>query len=543
MSIKQIKFGEDARTAMVAGVNTLANAVKVTLGPKGRNVVLDRDFGGPYMTKDGVSVAKEIELEDKFENMGAQLVKQVASRTADIAGDGTTTATVLAQAIVNTGLKSITAGVSPIELKRGIDAAVELVVEELKEHSNDCATRDAWEQVATISANSDSEIGNIIAEALDTIGTDGVITVEPGQGFSHELEVVEGMQFERGYLSPHFVTNPDKMVAELDKPLILLYDRPVTQIREMIKILDGAAKANRPLLIIAEDVDTEALSTLVVNKLKGLINVVAIKAPGFGDRKIDALQDLAVLTGGQLISEDAGVPMAEATLDHLGSAKRVVVSKDDTVIIDGAGDQEALDERVATIRAQIENSASEYGAEHMKQRIGKLTGGVAIIKIGAVSEVEMLEKKDRIDDALAATRAAIEEGIVPGGGTALIKASTAIEDAGGDLNADQKAGFDIVVEAIKSPLRTIVSNAGGEPVIVLNDVASNEDFNVGYDAAIEEYVDMVESGIIDPTKVTRSALQHAASVAGMLLSTEAMITNLPQDNDAIPHMGMPPGMM
>lgn len=475
--------------------------------------------------------------------MGAQLVKQVASRTADIAGDGTTTATVLAQAIVNTGLKSITAGVSPIELKRGIDAAVELVVEELKEHSNDCATRDAWEQVATISANSDSEIGNIIAEALDTIGTDGVITVEPGQGFSHELEVVEGMQFERGYLSPHFVTNPDKMVAELDKPLILLYDRPVTQIREMIKILDGAAKANRPLLIIAEDVDTEALSTLVVNKLKGLINVVAIKAPGFGDRKIDALQDLAVLTGGQLISEDAGVPMAEATLDHLGSAKRVVVSKDDTVIIDGAGDQEALDERVATIRAQIENSASEYGAEHMKQRIGKLTGGVAIIKIGAVSEVEMLEKKDRIDDALAATRAAIEEGIVPGGGTALIKASTAIEDAGGDLNADQKAGFDIVVEAIKSPLRTIVSNAGGEPVIVLNDVASNEDFNVGYDAAIEEYVDMVESGIIDPTKVTRSALQHAASVAGMLLSTEAMITNLPQDNDAIPHMGMPPGMM
>ncbi len=535
MSAKEVKFSDDARQLMVKGVNTLANAVKVTLGPKGRNVVLEKSFGAPTITKDGVSVAKEIELENKFENMGAQMVKEVSSQTSDVAGDGTTTATVLAQAILREGMKAVTAGMNPMDLKRGIDKAVIAAVEELKKLSKPCTDNKAIAQVGTISANSDEAIGKIIADAMDKVGKDGVITVEEGSSLYDELDVVEGMQFDRGYLSPYFVNNQEKMAAELDDPYILLYDKKISNIRELLPVLEGVAKSGKPLLIVAEDVEGEALATLVVNSIRGIVKVAAVKAPGFGDRRKAMLQDMAILTGGQVISEEVGLSLEKASINDLGTAKRIVVSKENTVIVDGAGAKADIEARVAQIRAQIEETSSDYDREKLQERVAKLAGGVAVIKVGAATEVEMKEKKDRIDDALHATRAAVEEGVVPGGGTALVRALNALENLTG-ANHDQDIGIAIARRAMEEPLRQIVTNAGDEASVVLNNVKGGEG-NYGYNAATGEYGDMIEMGILDPTKVTRSALQNAASVAGLMITTEAMVAELPKAEPAGGGMG------
>ena len=536
MSAKEVRFGDDARHRMVAGVNTLANAVKVTLGPRGRNVVLEKSFGAPTITKDGVSVAKEIELEDKFENMGAQMVKEVASQTSDVAGDGTTTATVLAQAILREGLKAVAAGMNPMDLKRGIDKAVAGAVESLKDLSKPCADDKAIAQVGTISANSDEAVGSIIANAMSKVGKEGVITVEEGSGLDNELDVVEGMQFDRGYLSPYFANNQQNMSAELENPMILLHDKKISNIREMLPVLENVAKSGRPLLIIAEDVEGEALATLVVNNIRGIVKVAAVKAPGFGDRRKAMLQDIAILTGGQVVSEEVGLSLEKATLDDLGSAKKVVITKETTTIVDGAGNAGEIEGRVEQIRAQIEEATSDYDREKLQERVAKLAGGVAVIKVGAATEVEMKEKKARVEDALHATRAAVEEGVVPGGGVALIRARAAVQDLKGD-NHDQEVGVNILRRAMEEPLRQIVSNAGGEPSVVLNAVAESSG-NHGYNAANGEYGDMVAAGILDPTKVTRSALQHAASVAGLMITTEAMVAEIPKETPAAP-MGAP----
>ncbi len=537
MSAKEVRFGDDARHAMLAGVNTLANAVKVTLGPKGRNVVLDKAFGAPTITKDGVSVAKEIELEDKYENMGAQMVKEVASQTSDVAGDGTTTATVLAQAIMREGMKAVAAGMNPMDLKRGIDKAVVAAVEEIKSLATPCTDTGAIAQVGTISANSDSSIGNTIAEAMEKVGKEGVITVEEGKSFENELDVVEGMQFDRGYLSPYFVNNQQNMSAELEDPFILLFDKKIANIRDLLQILEGVAKSSRPLLIIAEDVEGEALATLVVNSMRGIVKVAAVKAPGFGDRRKAMLQDIAILTGGQVISEEVGLSLEKATLEDLGTAKRVVVEKENTTIIDGAGASDEIEARVAQIRAQVEGTTSDYDKEKLQERVAKLAGGVAVIKVGAATEVEMKEKKARVEDALHATRAAVEEGVVPGGGTALVRARAGIADVKGD-NHDQDMGINIMRRAMEEPLRQITSNAGDEASVVVNNIEAGEG-NYGYNAANAEYGDMIEMGILDPAKVTRSALQYAASVTGLMITTEAMVAELPQDAApaAMPDMG------
>ena len=530
MSAKEVRFSDDARSRMVKGVNILANAVKVTLGPKGRNVVLERAFGSPTVTKDGVSVAKEIELEDKFENMGAQMVKEVSSQTSDVAGDGTTTATVLAQAIVREGMKSVSAGMNPMDLKRGIDKAVIAAVEELKKISKPCSDNNAIAQVGTISANSDKDVGDIIAQAMAKVGNEGVITVEEGTSLENELDIVEGMQFDRGYLSPYFVNNQQSMSAELEDPYILLFDKKISNIRELLPVLEGVAKASKPLLIIAEDVEGEALATLVVNTMRGIVKVAAVKAPGFGDRRKAMLQDIAVLTGGQVISEEVGLSLEKATLEDLGSAKKVSITKETTTIVDGAGKAEDIEARVLQIRGQADEATSDYDKEKLQERLAKLSGGVAVIKVGAATEVEMKEKKDRVDDALHATRAAVEEGVVPGGGVALIRACTAIAGLVGE-NHDQDVGIAIAKRAMEEPLRQIVANAGEEPSVILNRVAEGSD-NFGYNAATEEYGDMMEMGILDPTKVTRSALQNAASVAGLLITTECMVAELPKDDVA-----------
>ena len=537
MSAKEVKFGDDARSRMVKGVNILANAVKVTLGPKGRNVVLDKSFGAPTMTKDGVSVAKEIELEDKFENMGAQMVKEVSSQTSDVAGDGTTTATVLAQAIVREGMKAVAAGMNPMDLKRGIDKAVTNAVEHLQEISIPCEDTKAISQVGTISANSDESVGNIIAESMEKVGKEGVITVEEGQSLENELEVVEGMQFDRGYLSPYFVNEQSTMSSELDEPMILLFDKKISNIRELLPILEGVAKASKPLLIIAEDIEGEALATLVVNSMRGIVKVCAVKAPGFGDRRKAMLQDIAVLTGGQVISEEVGLSLEKATLEDLGSAKKVSVTKENCTIVDGAGTADDIQARITQIKAQIAESTSDYDTEKMQERLAKLAGGVAVIKVGAATEVEMKEKKARVEDALHSTRAAVEEGVVAGGGVALIRARAAITDLKGD-NHDQDVGVGIARRAMEEPLRQIVANAGAEASVVTNNVEENEG-NYGYNAATGEYGDMIEMGILDPTKVARSALQNAASVAGLLITTEAMVADAPKD-EAPP--AMPPDM-
>ena len=536
MSAKDVKFGDDARTRMVHGVNVLANAVKVTLGPKGRNVVLDKSFGAPTVTKDGVSVAKEIELEDKFENMGAQMVKEVASHTSDIAGDGTTTATVLAQAIVREGMKAVAAGMNPMDLKRGIDKAVEGAVEHLQSISTPCADTKAIAQVGTISANSDSSVGDIIAEAMEKVGKEGVITVEEGSSLANELDVVEGMQFDRGYLSPYFVNEQSSMSAELEDPAILLFDKKISNIRELLPILESVAKASKPLLIIAEDIEGEALATLVVNTMRGIVKVCAVKAPGFGDRRKAMLQDIAVLTGGQVISEEVGLSLEKATLEDLGSAKKVSVTKENTTIVDGAGSAEDIQGRISQIKSQIAESTSDYDTEKMQERLAKLAGGVAVIKVGAATEIEMKEKKARVEDALHSTRAAVEEGVVPGGGVALIRARAAITDLKGD-NHDQTIGVDIARRALEEPIRQIVTNAGDEASVVTNNVEGGKG-NYGYNAASSEYGDMIEMGILDPTKVARSALQNAASVAGLLITTEAMVAEAPKDDaPAMPDMG------
>ena len=535
MSAKEVRFGDDARSRMVKGVNVLANAVKVTLGPKGRNVVLDKSYGAPTVTKDGVSVAKEINLEDKFENMGAQMVKEVSSQTSDVAGDGTTTATVLAQAIVREGMKSVSAGMNPMDLKRGIDKAVLAAVEELKKISKPCENNASIAQVGTISANSDTNIGGIIAEAMEKVTTQGVITVEEGTTLENELDIVEGMQFDRGYLSPYFVTDQQSMVAELDNPFILLFDKKITNIRDLLAILEGVAKASRPLLIIAEDVEGEALATLVINSMRGIVKVAAVKAPGFGDRRKAMLQDIAVLTGGQVVSEEVGLSLEKTTLEELGSAKKVTVTKEATIIVDGAGSADDIGSRVAQIKAQMEESTSEYDTEKLQERMAKLAGGVAVIKVGAATEVEMKEKKDRVDDALHATRAAVEEGVVPGGGVALVRAIAAIAGMKGD-NHDQDVGIQIAKRSMEEPLRQIALNAGDEASVILNKVAEGKG-NFGYNAASGEYGDMIEMGILDPTKVTRSALQNAASIAGLLITTECMITDIPSDDAGAPDMG------
>ncbi len=543
MSAKDVRFGESARSRMVKGVNILADAVKVTLGPKGRNVVLEKSFGAPTITKDGVSVAKEIELQDKFENMGAQMVKEVASQTSDIAGDGTTTATVLAQAILREGMKSVAAGMNPMDLKRGIDKAVAKAVESLKKQSKPCADNNAIAQVGTISANSDTDIGKIIADAMAKVGKEGVITVEEGSTLENELDVVEGMQFDRGYLSPYFVNNQDNMSAELESPYILLYDKKISNIREMLPVLEGVAKAGRPLLIIAEDVEGEALATLVVNTIRGIVKVAAVKAPGFGDRKKAMLEDIAVLTGGNVISEELGLSLEKVTLNDLGTAKRISVTKENTTIIDGSGKKTDIEARIKQIRAQIEESNSEYDREKLQERMAKLAGGVAVIKVGAATEVEMKEKKARVEDALHATRAAVEEGVVPGGGVALIRARDAIKGLKGD-NEDQNVGISIALRAMEEPLRLIVSNAGAEASVVLANVAAGKE-NYGYDASTGEYGDMIKLGILDPTKVTRSALQNAASIAGLMITTECMVAELPKEEKP-GHPGMNnelPGMM
>lgn len=536
MAAKEVKFGDSARKKMLTGVNVLADAVKATLGPKGRNVILEKSFGAPTITKDGVSVAKEIELEDRFENMGAQLVKDVASRANDDAGDGTTTATVLAQSIVNEGLKAVAAGMSPMDLKRGIDKATIAIVKELKALSKPCADTKAIAQVGTISANSDNSIGDIIAEAMEKVGKEGVITVEEGTGLENELSVVEGMQFDRGYLSPYFVNKPDTMVAELDSPLILLVDKKISNIREMLPVLEAVAKAGRPLLIVAEDVEGEALATLVVNNMRGIVKVAAVKAPGFGDRRKAMLQDIAVLTGGTVISEEIGLNLESTTLEHLGSAKRVTLSKENTTVVDGAGNQSDIEARIAQIRAQVAETSSDYDREKLQERLAKLSGGVAVIKVGAGSEVEMKEKKARVEDALHATRAAVEEGVVPGGGVALIRALQAIVDLKGD-NADQDVGIAVLRRAVEAPLRQISANSGDEPSVVVNEVKNGKG-NFGYNAASGEYGDMIEMGILDPTKVTRSALQAAASIGGLILTTEAAVADAPK-KDAPAGGGMP----
>ncbi|AMG46265.1 chaperonin GroEL [Achromobacter ruhlandii] len=527
MSAKDVKFHDNARTRVVKGVNILADAVKVTLGPKGRNVLLERSFGAPVITKDGVSVAKEIELKDKFENMGAQIVKQVASKTADVAGDGTTTATVLAQAIVQEGMKYVASGMNPMDLKRGIDQAVSGVVEALRKLSKPISTSKETAQVAALSANADEAIGKIIADAMDKVGREGVITVEDGKSLDNELDIVEGMQFDRGYLSPYFITDPEKQVAQLDDPLVLLYDKKISNVRELLPVLESAAKAGKPLLIVAEDVEGEALATLVVNAMRGVLKVTAVKAPGFGDRRKAMLEDIAILTGATVISEETGKQLDKATLQDLGSAKRIEVRKEDTIIIDGAGKQEAIDARVKTLRKQIEDATSDYDREKLQERVAKLAGGVAVIKVGAATEVEMKEKKDRVDDALHATRAAVEEGIVPGGGVALLRARASIQDLKG-ANADQDAGIRIVRRALEAPLRAIVANAGEEPSVVVAKVADAKG-NFGYNAATGEYGDLVEIGVVDPTKVTRTALQNAASIAGLILTTDATVAQAAEE--------------
>ncbi|KPA93154.1 MULTISPECIES: chaperonin GroEL [Pseudomonas] len=536
MAAKEVKFGDSARKKMLTGVNVLADAVKATLGPKGRNVIIEKSFGAPTITKDGVSVAKEIELEDRFENMGAQLVKDVASRANDDAGDGTTTATVLAQSIVNEGLKAVAAGMNPMDLKRGIDKATVAIVKELKAMSKPCADTKAIAQVGTISANSDSSIGDIIAEAMEKVGKEGVITVEEGSGLENELSVVEGMQFDRGYLSPYFVNKPDTMTAELDSPLILLVDKKISNIREMLPVLEAVAKAGRPLLIVAEDVEGEALATLVVNNMRGIVKVAAVKAPGFGDRRKAMLQDIAVLTGGTVISEEIGLSLESTTLEHLGSAKRVTLSKENTIIVDGVGGQGDIEARIAQIRAQVAETSSDYDREKLQERLAKLSGGVAVIKVGAGSEVEMKEKKARVEDALHATRAAVEEGVVPGGGVALIRALQAISELKGD-NADQDVGIAVLRRAVEAPLRQISANSGDEPSVVVNEVKNGKG-NFGYNAASGQYGDMIEMGILDPTKVTRSALQAASSIGGLILTTEAAIAEAPK-KDAPAAGGMP----
>ncbi|QIR07089.1 chaperonin GroEL [Salinivibrio costicola] len=526
MAAKDVKFSDDARAKMLEGVNVLADAVKVTLGPKGRNVVLDKSFGAPTITKDGVSVAREIELEDKFQNMGAQMVKEVASQANDAAGDGTTTATVLAQSIVNEGLKAVAAGMNPMDLKRGIDKAVVAAVEELKKLSSPCSTSNAIAQVGTISANSDETVGKIIAEAMDKVGRDGVITVEEGQSLQDELSVVEGMQFDRGYLSPYFINNQEAGNVELDNPFILLIDKKVSNIRELLPTLEAVSKASRPLLIIAEDVEGEALATLVVNNMRGIVKVAAVKAPGFGDRRKAMLQDIATLTAGTVISEEIGMELEKVTLEDLGQAKRVTVTKDNTTIIDGVGEEASIEMRVAQIRQQIEEASSDYDKEKLQERVAKLAGGVAVIKVGAATEVEMKEKKDRVEDALHATRAAVEEGVVAGGGVALIRAASKVGELKGD-NEEQNVGIRVALRAMEAPIRQIATNAGDEDSVVANNVKAG-DGNYGYNAATGEYGDMIEMGILDPTKVTRSALQFAASVAGLMITTEAMVTDLPQ---------------
>ncbi|CEI16642.1 60 kDa chaperonin [Pseudomonas aeruginosa] len=543
MAAKEVEFGDSARKKMLVGVNVLADAVKATLGPKGRNVVLDKSFGAPTITKDGVSVAKEIELKDKFENMGAQLVKDVASKANDAAGDGTTTATVLAQAIVNEGLKAVAAGMNPMDLKRGIDKATVAIVAQLKELAKPCADTKAIAQVGTISANSDESIGQIIAEAMEKVGKEGVITVEEGSGLENELSVVEGMQFDRGYLCPYFVNKPDTMAAELDSPLLLLVDKKISNIREMLPVLEAVAKAGRPLLIVAEDVEGEALATLVVNNMRGIVKVAAVKAPGFGDRRKAMLQDIAILTGGTVISEEVGLSLEGATLEHLGNAKRVVINKENTTIIDGAGVQADIEARVLQIRKQIEETTSDYDREKLQERLAKLAGGVAVIKVGAATEVEMKEKKARVEDALHATRAAVEEGVVPGGGVALVRALQAIEGLKGD-NEEQNVGIALLRRAVESPLRQIVANAGDEPSVVVDKVKQGSG-NYGFNAATGVYGDMIEMGILDPAKVTRSALQAAASIGGLMITTEAMVAEIVEDKPAMggmPDMGGMGGM-
>lgn len=541
MSAKEVKFGFDARERMAEGVNILANAVKVTLGPKGRNVVLEKSFGAPTVTKDGVSVAREIELEDKFENMGAQLVKEVASKTNDEAGDGTTTATVLAQAIVREGMKAVAAGMNPMDLNRGIHKAVNALVDELQAMAKPCDTKEAIAQVGTISANNDPEIGNLIAEAMDKVGKEGVITVEEGSSLQDELEVVEGMEFDRGYLSPYFVTNQEKMTAELDNPYILLHDKKISNIRDLLPILEAVARQNRPLLIIAEDVEGEALATLVINNMRGIVKVAAVKAPGFGERRKAMLQDIAVLTGGTVISEELGMTLEGASIDDLGQAKRAVVGKDNTTIVDGAGAKEDIEARVAQIKAQIEQTTSDYDREKLQERLAKLAGGVAVIKLGAATEVEMKEKKDRVEDALNATRAAVEEGIVPGGGVALIRAKSNVAGKVKGDNQDQDVGIEIIMRAVEEPLRQIAFNCGLEGSVVVNKVAEGEG-TFGFNAATEEYGDMLEMGVIDPAKVTRTALQNAASVAGLLITTEAMVAEKPKPETPAPAGGGDMGM-
>ncbi|CAI8153332.1 MAG: 60 kDa chaperonin [Pseudidiomarina mangrovi] len=541
MSAKEVIFGNSARQRMLKGVNVLADAVKVTLGPKGRNVVLDKSFGSPVITKDGVSVAKEIELEDKFENMGAQMVKEVASKANDEAGDGTTTATVLAQAIISEGLKAVAAGMNPMDLKRGIDKAVIAAVAELKELSRPCDNTKAIAQVGTISANSDTTIGEIIASAMERVGKEGVITVEEGTGLNDELEVVEGMQFDRGYLSPYFITNQENGTVELDHPFILLVDKKIANIRELLPVLEGVAKSGKPLLLIAEDVEGEALATLVVNNMRGIVKAAAVKAPGFGDRRKAMLQDIAVLSGATVISEEIGMELDKATLEHLGTAKRVVINKDNTTIVDGNGDDAAIKGRVAQIRQQIEETSSDYDREKLQERLAKLAGGVAVIKVGAATEVEMKEKKMRVEDALHATRAAVEEGVVPGGGVALVRAASKLSALRGD-NEDQNVGIKLALRAMEAPLRQIASNAGAEGSVVANNVKNGEG-NYGYNAGNDTYGDMLDMGILDPTKVTRSALQFASSVAGLMITTEAMVAELPKkDAPAAPDMGGMGGM-
>ncbi len=541
MAAKEVRFSDDARQKMFAGVNILANAVKVTLGPKGRNVVLDKSFGAPTVTKDGVSVAKEIELDDKFENMGAQMLKEVASQTSDVAGDGTTTATVLAQAILREGLKSVAAGMNPMDLKRGIDKATAAVIKELKKLSKPCEDDTAIAQVGSISANSDVEIGEIISRAMQKVGKEGVITVEEGSGLDNELDVVEGMQFDRGYLSPYFINDAQSQSVELENPLILLFDKKISNIRDLLPTLESVAKAGRPLLMIAEDVEGEALATLVVNNIRGIVKVAAVKAPGFGDRRKAMLQDVAILTGGQVISEEVGLSLEKTTLDDLGEAKKVQITKENTTIIDGAGRTEDIQGRVDQINAEIEESSSDYDKEKLEERVAKLSGGVAVIKVGAPTEVEMKAKKAMVEDALHSTRAAVEEGVVAGGGVAFIRAAKSLEKLAGD-NDDQTVGVRILRRALEDPLRQIVRNAGGDPSVVLNAVAEGKG-NYGYDAATGEYGDMIELGILDPTLVTRYALQNAASVSGLLLTTEAMVAEAPKDDaPAMPDMGGMGGM-
>jgi chaperonin GroEL len=547
MSAKDVRFHESARHKMLAGVNILADAVRVTLGPKGRNVILERSYGAPTITKDGVSVAKEIELKDKFENMGAQMVKEVASKTSDVAGDGTTTATVLAQSIVKEGMKFVAAGMNPMDLKRGIDKSVIAVVEELKKMSKACTTSKEIAQVGAISANADNEIGKIISDAMEKVGKEGVITVEDGKSLQTELEVVEGMQFDRGYLSPYFINNAEKQMSVLDNPYVLLYDKKVSNVRDLLPLLEQVAKAGRPLLVIAEEVESEALATLVVNNLRGILKTCAVKAPGFGDRRKAMLEDIAVLTGGQVIAEEVGLTLEKATLKDLGQAKRVEVDKEETTLIDGAGDPKAIEARVKSIRTQIEEATSDYDKEKLQERVAKLAGGVALVKVGAATEIEMKEKKARVEDALHATRAAVEEGIVPGGGVAYIRARSALDKIKGD-NPDQEAGIKIVRRALEEPLRQIVANAGEEPSVVMNKVAEGQG-NFGFNAQTEAYGDLVEMGVVDPTKVARTALQNAASVAGLLLTTDAAVAELVEEKEgaspggrSMGGMGGMPGM-